>query len=243
MKDENLKFSKSFNIGRYKFGLSEYLEPNKSLISTLAKANHEFCTRLFNSISLIQSNILIFKSDVTTQQVNSIYEQSTDLSNSALQNLTRLDVGIENILFEKTAEGPLMIFKHQGQDLLLPLVYQSHGTQQFLKFYPIIHSVLERSGVAIIDELDTAIHPMILPEILNWFYSKTQNTKNSQIWITAQNPTLLEELTKEEIFFCEKDYLGETTIYGLKDIDKVRRDDNYYKKYLSGIYGAVPHIG
>ena len=34
-----------------------------------------------------------------------------------------------------------------------------------------------------------------------------------------------------------------TEIYSLNDVKAVRRDDNYYKKYLGGTFGAVPRIG
>jgi hypothetical protein len=48
---------------------------------------------------------------------------------------------------------------------------------------------------------------------------------------------------KEEVFFCEKDSQGRTSVYGLQDIQNVRRTDNRYRKYLSGVYGAVPRLG
>jgi len=32
-------------------------------------------------------------------------------------------------------------------------------------------------------------------------------------------------------------------IFALGDIQAVRRDDNYYRKYLGGSFGAVPNIG
>ena len=58
--------------------------------------------------------------------------------------------------------------------------------------------------------------------------------------MTCQNASLLEELVKEEVFFCEKDSKGRTTIYGLRDVQAVRRNDNYYRKYLGGLSGAMP---
>ena len=36
---------------------------------------------------------------------------------------------------------------------------------------------------------------------------------------------------------------GRSEIFALSDIKSVRRSDNLYKKYLGGVYGAVPHIG
>jgi hypothetical protein len=57
------------------------------------------------------------------------------------------------------------------------------------------------------------------------------------------NVSLLECLIKEEVLFCEKDGRGRSTVYGLRDIQAVRRGDNFYRKYLSGVYGAVPNVG
>ena len=91
--------------------------------------------------------------------------------------------------------------------------------------------------------LYTDIHPLIIPEILRWFYDPKINKYNAQLIISCHNATLLETLIKEEVYFTEKNNKGETEIYGLKDITDVRRDTNIYKKYLGGAFGAVPHIG
>jgi hypothetical protein len=61
--------------------------------------------------------------------------------------------------------------------------------------------------------------------------------------MSGHSASLLEDLCKEEIFFAEKDQQGRTKVYGLKDIESVRRVDNFYQKYLGGVYGAVPRIG
>jgi AAA15 family ATPase/GTPase len=106
-----------------------------------------------------------------------------------------------------------------------------------------LNSALMTGGVAVIDELDLSIHPLVLPEIIRWFYDTERNLHNAQLWMTCQNASLLEELVKEEVFFCEKDLKGRTTVYGLQNIQAVRRGDNYYRKYLGGVYGAVPRLG
>jgi hypothetical protein len=54
---------------------------------------------------------------------------------------------------------------------------------------------------------------------------------------------LLDDLSKEEVVFCEKDQQGRTRVFSLMDVQAVRRDENLYRKYLSGAYGAVPTIG
>ena len=47
---------------------------------------------------------------------------------------------------------------------------------------------------------------------------------------------------KEEIVICEKDRRGRSSFFSLMDV-KIRRDENHYRKYLSGAYGEVPLLG
>lgn len=144
---------------------------------------------------------------------------------------------------EQGANGPFASFDHEGLSEPLRAQLESHGTRLFVKIFPLLLQALETGGVAVIDELDLAIHPLILPEIIRWFHDPVRNPHNAQLWMTCNNSTLLEELIKDEVLFCEKDTLGRTTVYALRDIQSVRRQDNFYKKYMSGVYGAVPHLG
>jgi predicted ATPase len=95
----------------------------------------------------------------------------------------------------------------------------------------------------VLDELDSSIHPFVVSDIVKKFQDDTQNTRNAQLWMSCQAASLLDDLTKEEIVLCEKDNLGRARVYSLMDVESVRRSDNLYKKYLSGVYGAVPYIG
>ena len=93
------------------------------------------------------------------------------------------------------------------------------------------------------DELDRDLHPDLLLEILRWFWDVERNPKQAQLIMSCNNPSVLDHLQKEEIHFTSKDSLGRTSVYSLKDIQGVRRDENFYRSYLSGRYGAVPNIG
>lgn len=108
---------------------------------------------------------------------------------------------------------------------------------------PWLLASLAGGGIAIIDELDISIHPLVLPEIVRWYYDPERNGRNGQLWMSLHSASLLDDLTKEEIVLCEKDRHGRTEIYSLMDVRAVRRSDNLYKKYLSGEFGGVPHIG
>jgi len=102
---------------------------------------------------------------------------------------------------------------------------------------------LDTGGVAVIDELDTDIHPLVIPELFRWFYDMQRNPKGAQLLFTAHNPSILDELEKEQVYFSEKPGGKPTRIYGARDIKGLRREPSLMKKYLSGELGAVPHIG
>ena len=100
---------------------------------------------------------------------------------------------------------------------------ESHGTQQFIRVYPAIRGALLTGGIAVVDELDVAIHPSVLPEILRWFADQARNPHGAQLWMSCHSVSLLDDLIKEEILICEKNAGGATHIYGLSDIQGIRR--------------------
>ena len=159
------------------------------------------------------------------------------------KELQRIDVGIQEMQIISTPNGPAPNFKHEGLLDVMPWILESHGTRSFIRMFPWLLASLSRGGIAIIDELDISIHPLILPEIVRWYYDPRRNAYDGQVWMTCQSASLLEDLMKEEIVLCQKDRQGRSEIFALSDMKSIRRNDNLYKKYLGGIYGAVPHIG
>lgn len=235
--------SSAFGLSGFRQALEKVLRPNASVISTLAQLKHPFATSVWEAANLVFSNILIERSDGVEDQMVRFYADNPALVQALNREIERIDLGIRTMKVEMGPSGPIALFEHEGHDGLVPLVLESHGTRTFLKLYPFLLRALETGGIAVMDELDTAIHPLVLPEILRWFYDPTRNPHDAQLWMTCHNASLLEELIKEEVLFCAKTHDGRSEVYPLSDIQAVRREDNYYRKYLGGNYGAVPHIG
>ena len=106
-----------------------------------------------------------------------------------------------------------------------------------------LNFVLAYGGVAVLDEFDNDIHPLLLPELVEKFLSPDENPNNAQLIMSCHSPILFETLEKDEIFFTEKDNDGRTHVFGASEIKGVRRDTNLYEKYLSGALGGVPRVG
>ncbi len=234
---------KAFGLTGYRQALEKVLRPNASVISTLAQFKHPFATLLCHTAEAIVSNILIEKKEVNDDTIARHYAANPKLLELLNRDIERIGLGVRAVELKPGASGPRAWFEHEGLARPLPAPLESHGTRQFVKLFPLLADALETGGVAVIDELDLAIHPLVLPEIIRWFHDPQRNPRNAQLWMTCQNASLLEELIKEEVLFCEKDSHGRTTVYSLRDVQAVRRGDNYYRKYLGGVYGAVPHLG
>ena len=241
--DGTVKAGKVFGLSGYRGALEKILRPNASVISTLAQLNHPVSSRIALSASGVASNIGIEKIELDDDIVLKEYIARPELIKEFNGEINRIDVGVRGLEIFEGNDGPQLRFQHQGLAVPMPFLLESHGTRQFLKLFPWLSGSLATGSIAIVDELDAAIHSMILPEIIEWYYDPVRNPHNAQLWMSCHNVSLLEDLSKDEIVFCEKDWQGKTEIYSLNDVKAVRRDDNYYKKYLGGSFGAVPRIG
>lgn len=219
------------------------VRPNASVISTLSQFSHPHSLALRAIASRIFTNILIERHEFSDQEALQYYLRNPDALAALNADLARIDVGIREVTVASGPQGPLFLFEHKGLDRKLPIYLESHGTRQFLRVFPLIRAALQVGGVAVLDELDLAIHPLILPEIFNWFTDDRRNPNNAQLWFTCQNIAAMDFLDKEEIFLCEKDAQGRSEVFGLRDIPSVRRSELFSKKYLGGVYGAVPRFG
>jgi uncharacterized protein len=233
---------KAFAMTRYR-SVIDKVRSNASLISMLAQFEHIPSLHLRRIAGTIFTNIFIEKHEFNEDVVVNFYSQNPSILEALNRDIEKIDLGIRSVRIEKGPKGPIAQFEHNGLSSSLPIQLESHGTRQIIKIFPLLVQALTTGGIAVVDELDLAVHPLVLPEIVRWFHDPYRNKLNAQLWMSCQNASLLEVLQKEEVFFCEKDSAGRTSVYGLQSIQDVRRSDNYYKKYLGGVYGAVPQLG
>lgn len=238
--DNIVKSSKSFPLSGYQHLLNT-LRPNASVLSSFALFQHP-TAMLFTD----WSRHALFQLEAAPgqdQQIIQYLVQHPEVLARLNKELGRIDVGVESMRVENTPQGPAPLFRHSGLHAEMPWLLESHGTRTFIRMFPGIAVTLAQGGLFAIDELDAFIHPLILPEIIRWFHDKaSRNAHDAQLWLTCHSASLLDVLNKEEIVICEKDRQGRTSMHSLMDV-KVRRDENHYRKYLSGVYGGVPHIG
>jgi uncharacterized protein len=240
---QKFTFGKEFDISNGDSRIQS-IRPNASVISTLAQLNHKLSSNFILSLQRLQTNIVgLGKGNGGLNNALSYYAQRPEYLQRLNRELSRLDLGLEEMKIHPGNTGPIATFKHFGLDCDIVLAQESAGTRRFIEVFPFLHFVLDTGGVAVIDELDSDVHPLVIPELFRWFYDKQRNPKSAQLLFTAHNPAILDELEKEQVFFSEKPNGKPTRIYGARDIKGLRREPSLMKKYLSGELGAVPHIG
>ena len=236
-----VKDSKAFSLSGYQH-LVKTLAGNHTVLSSFAKFQHPTAQVFVDAARRAVFQIEPIHSYVDKHVIEYLRSQPY-IMGRLTDELGRIDVGVEGMRFQEGPDGPFLMFKHSGLQVEMPWLLESHGTRAFIKMFPFLLQALDSGGVVAIDEMDAAIHPVILPELVRWFYDKTgRNKYDAQLWLTCHSASLLDDLQKEEIVVCEKDRQGRTRVYSLMDV-KVRRDENHYRKYLSGAYGGIPHLG
>jgi hypothetical protein len=130
----------------------------------------------------------------------------------------------------------------QGRSQHLTFLEESSGTQSAFVLLSRLLPVLNRGGLAAIDEFENDLHPHMLEPILDLFANEQTNPHGAQILFTCHAMEVLNVLHKSQVMLVEKGSTCESTAWRMDDIKGLRNDDNFYAKYMAGAYGAVPQL-
>jgi hypothetical protein len=221
------------------------VRPNASVISTMAQLNHGLFSDVVEDLASTQRNIRGYHASPNIKDALSFLDANREALDALILQLTRLDIGLTDLTLEKTPYGLAATFLHEGLDEGVALLEESNGTRSFITNFPALWYSLKTGRPVFIDEFDVDLHPILIPEILSWFQDPAlnENEHRAQLFFAAHNVAIMDALEKEEIFLVEKSRDGASSIVALKDIRGVRREPSLQRKYLGGVFGAVPNIG
>lgn len=257
-------FKCSYNEGKINYKHKGFLHSKiannipkqTSMISYAYHQDNPIALQVVYAISRLTTNITsVGRINLSNHifAVSELFLENPNLKTLAEQLLTKFDTGIKRIEIKTVThfdennqmQEILMPFGiHQmadGTEFELNFFQESNGTQSAYNLLGLILPVLNGGGIAVIDELDNDLHPLLLPEILNLFRSSHTNPHNAQLIFTCHTPEVFNLLNKHQIYLVEKtDQLSET--WRLDEMDGVRNDDNLYAKYMAGAFSAVPNL-
>ena len=229
------------------------VRPNASVISTARQYNHPEFTKIRDCWMAIFFNTTYETDWYLLKETSEFYSKNKEHFQQAKEFLKKSDLGLTDIqITEKKEENnrgsikphfyPYGIHKNKGKEFKLPFPLESGGTIDLYNTLSFIFPSLKNGSTCLIDELENSLHPNILPAIINLFIDPETNPKEAQLICTTHSHILMNALSKYQIFVVEKNQECESDVYRLDDVEGVRQDDNFAKKYLAGSYGGVPDI-
>jgi AAA15 family ATPase/GTPase len=119
--------------------------------------------------------------------------------------------------------------------------YSSDGTKRMLALSDVFSRALTESAVIVIDEMDLHLHPALVRHLIALINSVDRNPLNAQLICTTHDVLLLDkDIRRDQIWFIDKDEHSESHLYALSDFKDVRKNSDILKRYLLGVYGAIP---
>jgi predicted ATPase len=122
----------------------------------------------------------------------------------------------------------------------IPMTQESSGTKRLFTLLRAFLPVLTEGGLAVIDEMESDLHPHLIPMLLDLFIDKETNPKRAQLIFTCHHVEVLNQLSKEQIYLVQKNGTNVSEATRLSDYKGVTRTENYFANYNAGRYDAIP---
>lgn len=242
----------AFPLGEIKF-----VPDNVSVISYMGRRESSVPSAMFAMFAAIFTNLNVhgrnsFNYGRVLQTAES-YHEHVEIFNSAIKLMKDMDFGIADIKLKEeelidSEDGkvvkkimPYGVHYCDGDYFEVPFRSESSGTQALFSFALPLLLALQVGGVAVMDEIDCDLHPLMVLSILSLFEDENINKFNAQLIFSCHTPEILKRLKKHHVYLVEKvNSISEPC--RMDDIIGLRSQDNLYSKYMTGALGGVPDI-
>ncbi len=121
---------------------------------------------------------------------------------------------------------------------------ESEGTKKLFDLAGLLlHAFnIEKSGLIILDEIDSNFHPSLLIKLISMFNDPNINKSNTQLLFTSHDTNLLDSsiMRRDQFYIAEKENNDGTRFFSLAELKGIRNDADFAKQYLAGFYGGKP---
>lgn len=266
--NNSYKFSLSKGI---KKAWGEELLPQRLFLSDMVNNRRADKKEVLDIYNFIRKDIYFAdNSESFYKSVMNIMSKDNDLRKKIVNFTKRADLGLHDITVKQLSKEEFFkdtdlsenfdqnkrdeLFKelhpmdaksyHKTEDgniVEMDLADESEGTRTYLTFSEIVLKALEQGKVLFVDELDASLHPYLVKNLVNMF---NNNDTGAQLIFTSHAHYLMDgdTLTRDQIWFTSKENGYCTELYPLSDFNENRTRIDFYKSYIRGIYGAVPHV-
>jgi hypothetical protein len=143
-------------------------------------------------------------------------------------------------------------FIHEGGlDHPVDLLDESSGTRKLFTLGPSWYLLATEPVTLFVDELGASLHPRLLDRLVRSVNDAPEARAQSQLIFATHDTGLLESqdgllpaLRSDQVYLTKKDVFGGTELYSVAEFeDDLGAATSMRKRYLSGLYGALPSVG
>ncbi|HET6250007.1 MAG TPA: AAA family ATPase [Tepidisphaeraceae bacterium] len=145
----------------------------------------------------------------------------------------------------------LLSFIHRGKDRqAIEYSAESAGTRKLLNISEELWILAHESVATFADELSASLHPRLLDVLVRAINEPDSQRIQSQLIFATHDTSLLEgrdglppALRRDQVYFTKKGTEGMSELYSLAEFkDNARPNHNLRKRYMEGLYGAIPLV-
>lgn len=144
--------------------------------------------------------------------------------------------------FMMLGETNILDVKLEYEKFSIDLSDESSGIKKLFEILCPIFDILINDKILLCDEIETSLHRNIVIQIINLF-KNMNNKKQAQLIFSTHDTSLLDLnlFRRDQIWFTELNPENRSVdLYSLSELKNVRKDENIYKGYILGKYGAIP---
>ena len=196
----------------------------------------------------------VFEISVASKEIDfHEFAEKLDLPNEIVEDIEEVKNGIVNlagkyfIFAENQKKRTILVqlkFNHRlnGKAVQFNIDEESDGTQRLIDLLPMLFTIGKNQSIYFVDEIDRSLHTKLSQFLLDEFACSAIDSYN-QIIFTAHDVNLinLNHFRQDEIWFIEKNGMGESTLRPFSDFE-VKDGQDALKAYLNGRFGAIPTI-
>jgi hypothetical protein len=210
-------------------------------VSVIAFINANYNIEIISEVHLYFS-LLFCTINKSISTASDLYINYPDVKERMEGIIDEFGIGIDKFIFEKDDDGLYVItanHKVEKKNYRLPLHYESRGTQALFCEIGRILLFLNIGSILVSDEIETGLHPEAVNKLINFVTEELVN-KKKQFIFSSHSLDFMKKFDAQQIFLVEKEE-NVSELFRLDEL-RLRSEENYYKKYQSGAYGAFPKI-
>ena len=133
-----------------------------------------------------------------------------------------------------------------GGEVVFGLSQESDGSLRLIDLLPAFLKLADNdsSSIFFIDEIDRSLHTLLVRELITRYLASCNAEFKSQLLFTTHDVQLFDQslLRRDEMWLTEKNNIGESELFSLREFEDIRHDKDIRKSYLHGRLGGIPAI-